>query len=161
MISQESKRKNWYRWSVDHDPQCMQLAFKDMFYDDEAGECRMDLLVEERAHAGESCYFTDFRSVIDSEAAGYGFRYADRNYAVWEEAVVPNWRENRDQTICKVMPYAVYSYRERADKSGPEVYIPTVVCETITGPNGEQRKVFFPENERDRLADFTKEYFSE
>lgn len=159
MISQESKRKNWYRWSVDHDPQCMQFAFKDMFYDDETGECRMDLLVEERAHAGEGGYFTDFHSAIDSEAVG--FHCADRNYAVWEEAVVPNWRENRDQTICKIMPYAVYSYRERADKNGPEVYIPTVVYETIVSPNGERRKVFFPENERGRLADFTKEYFGE
>ena len=159
MISQESKRENWYRWSVDHDPQCMQFAFKNMFYDDETGECRMDLLVEERAHAGEGGYFTDFHSAIDSEAVG--FHCPDRNYAVWEEAVVPNWRENRDQIICKIMPYAVYSYRERADKSGPEVYIPTVVYETIVGPNGERRKVFFPENERDRLADFTKEYFGE
>lgn len=159
MISQESKRKNWYRWSVDHDPQCMQFAFKDMFYDDETGECRMDLLVEERAHAGEGGYFTDFHSAIDSEAVG--FHCADRNYAVWEEAVVPNWRENRDQTICKIMPYAVYFYRERADKSGPEVYIPIVACDTIVGPNGERRKVFFPENERDRLANFAKEYFSE
>ena len=129
MISQESKRKNWYRWSVDHDPQCMQFAFKDMFYDDETGECRMDLLVEERAHAGEGGYFTDFHSAIDSEAVG--FHCADRNYAVWGEAVVPNWRENRDQNICKILPYAVYFYRDRA------------------------------ENERDRLADFAKEYFSE
>lgn len=162
MISQESKKKNWFRWSVDQDPLCMTPSFQSMFGENGDGLCRMDRLAEARSFIGKNGGFVDFCMLVDGEVHDRGFPFADMNYPFWEKVIVPNWRENRSQIICEVLPYAFAATKARDDESGfLEVVYPVFSTETITGPNGEQRKVFFPENERDRLADFTKEYFSE
>lgn len=155
MISQESKKKNWFRWSVDQDPLCMSPIFRNTFLEDENGRCYMDVLIKERLLVGKNFGFDNFSNFVDVMIHDHGFSFADMEHSFWKKMLVPNWRENRDQFICETLPHAFIP------GLGKNIALPVFSAETITGPNGEQRKVFFPENERDRLADFTKEYFSE
>ena len=59
MISAESKKKNWFHWVVDHDPDCVSPAYRDVMMPEE--NCLLDALVEFRKDVGG--IFPDFETL--------------------------------------------------------------------------------------------------
>lgn len=156
MISAESKKKNWFHWVVDHDPDCASPAYREVMMPEE--NCLLDVLVEFRKDVGG--IFPDFETLAHL-AVPYSVRAFDVHVEFWDEMATPDWRERRDSIICSILSFQAAT--TKPDPSGPwlQVVYPSFTYEIIKGPHGEERKVFFPEEERDRLADFTKEYFGE